>query len=361
MKKRIFILTLLVSIFSSAQIFAFGVKVDGDFGGKTSLCDLGVVFNNSKQTALFSTGICFGAIKAPVKEEITIDKGYLYGGTYTEKVVVDKALSLYTESFGDPAHEPIILIMGAMSSAVWWPDEFCSQLAKMGRYVIRYDHRDTGKSTSYEPGQAPYSVEELADDVVRVIDGYGLEAAHLVGMSLGGFLSQLVALKYPKRVKSLTLIASERLADADPDMPAFDPAIIEYHQRAESLDWSDRDAVVAYQVGAWRINSGTAHAFDAEKIQNIAELNFDRTPNILTTFNHTTLGGGERWLGRLNEIAVPTLIIHGTEDPVLPYVHGLALKDAIRGSKMLTLEGTGHELHHEDWPRIIQAIKGQTS
>ncbi len=162
-------------------------------------------------------------------------------------------------------------------------------------------------------------------------------------------------------MKSLTLIASERLADADPDMPAFDPAIIEYHQRAESLDWSDRDAVVAYQVGAWRINSGTAHAFDAEKIQNIAELNFDRTPNILTTFNHTTLGGGERWLGRLNEIAVPTLIIHGTEDPVLPYVHGLALKDAIRGSKMLTLEGTGHELHHEDWPRIIRAIKGQTS
>ncbi|MFX0993132.1 alpha/beta fold hydrolase, partial [Escherichia coli] len=100
-----------------------------------------------------------------------------------EKVVVDKAISLHTESFGDPAHEPIILIMGAMASAVWWPDEFCSQLAKMGRYVIRYDHRDTGKSTSYEPGQAPYSVEELADDVVRVIDGYGLEAAHLVGMS----------------------------------------------------------------------------------------------------------------------------------------------------------------------------------
>ncbi|MCV5578939.1 alpha/beta fold hydrolase, partial [Escherichia coli] len=211
-----------------------------------------------------------------------------------EKVVVDKAISLYTESFGDPAHEPIILIMGAMSSAVWWPDEFCSQLAKMGRYVIRYDHRDTGKSTSYEPGQAPYSVEELADDVVRVIDGYGLEAAHLVGMSSGAFLSQLVALKYPKRVKSLTLIASERLADADPDMPAFDPAIIEYHQRAESLDWSDRDAVVAYQVGAWRIISGTAHAFDAEKIQNIAVLEFDRTPNILTTFNHTTSGGGER-------------------------------------------------------------------
>lgn len=99
MKKRIFILTLLISIFSSTQIFAFGVKVDGDFGGKTSLCDLGVVFNNSKQTALFSTGICFGAIKAPVKEEITIDKGYLYGGTYTEKVVVDKAFPVFGAFF----------------------------------------------------------------------------------------------------------------------------------------------------------------------------------------------------------------------------------------------------------------------
>lgn len=79
-----------------------------------------------------------------------------------EKIVFDNAISLYTESFGDPTHEPIILIMGAMSSAVWWPSEFCSQLAAMNHYVIRYDHRDTGQSTSYEPGKAPYSVEELA-------------------------------------------------------------------------------------------------------------------------------------------------------------------------------------------------------
>ncbi|EPG8346829.1 alpha/beta fold hydrolase, partial [Klebsiella oxytoca] len=283
------------------------------------------------------------------------------GNTMEAKVVNDNDISLYTESFGNSAHEPIILVMGAMSSAVWWPDDFCAQLASMDRYVIRYDHRDTGKSTSYEPGQASYSVEELADDVVRIIGGYGLDAAHLVGMSLGGFLSQLVALKYPDRVKSLTLIASERLAEADPDMPPFDPAIMEYHQQAGSLDWSDKDSVVEYQVGAWRINSGTAHVFDAEKIRQIAQLNFDRTPNILTTFNHTTLGGGEEWLGRLNEITASTLIIHGTEDPVLPYAHGLALKDAIRDSKLVTLNGTGHELHHEDWPVIIQALKNQTS
>lgn len=276
------------------------------------------------------------------------------------RLVTQSGISLYTESFGSSAHEPVILIMGAMSSAVWWPDEFCNRLAAMGRYVIRYDHRDTGKSTSYESGQAPYSVEDLADDAIRVLSGYGLNAAHLVGMSLGGFISQLIALKYPDRVKSLTLISSERLAETDPDMPPFDPAILEYHQQAETLDWSDRDAVVEYQVGAWRINSGTAHVFDAEKIRQIAQANFDRTPNILTTLNHTTLGGGDEWLGRLNEITASTLIIHGTEDPVLPYAHALALKSEIQNSELLTLPGVGHELHHEDWPTILQALKKNT-
>ncbi|MBZ2188828.1 alpha/beta fold hydrolase [Alcanivorax sp. JB21] len=277
------------------------------------------------------------------------------------KVVADAGISLYTESFGNPDHEPVVLVMGAMSSAVWWPDDFCIRLTEIDRYVIRYDHRDTGKSTSYEPGEAPYSVEHLADDVVRVMDGYGLPAAHLVGMSLGGFLSQLVALKYPSRVKSLTLISSERLADTDPDMPTLSPAVIDYHQQAGALDWSDRDAVVEYQVGAWRINAGTAHVFETEKIRKIAQESYDRTQDILTTFNHTTLGGGEEWLDRLNEITAPTLIIHGTEDPVLPYAHGLALKDAIRHSELLTLQGAGHELHSADWPVIIQALKKQTS
>ncbi|MFA0813774.1 alpha/beta fold hydrolase [Microbulbifer epialgicus] len=278
-----------------------------------------------------------------------------------EKVVTDNDISLYSESFGTPADEPIVLIMGAMSSAVWWPVDFCTRLAAMDRYVIRYDHRDTGKSTSYEPGQAPYSIEELADDVVRIIDGYDLEAAHLVGMSLGGFLSQLVALKYPNQVKSLTLISSERLAETDPDIPPIDPSILEYHQRAATLDWTDRDAVVEYQVGAWGISSGSAHVFNSELIRQIAQENFDRTPNILTTFNHSTLGGGKEWLGRLNEITVSTLIIHGTEDLVLPYTHGLALKAAIRNSELLTLQGSGHELHPEDWQVILPALKNQTS
>ena len=120
-------------------------------------------------------------------------------------------VSLNCETFGSPADAPILLIMGAMSSAVWWPEEFCRLLASRNRYVIRYDHRDTGRSTSFPPGQATYSVENLGDDAVGVLDGLGIGQAHLVGMSLGGYLSQLLALKYPGRVSTLTLIASERL------------------------------------------------------------------------------------------------------------------------------------------------------
>jgi pimeloyl-ACP methyl ester carboxylesterase len=96
----------------------------------------------------------------------------------------------------------------------------------VGRYVIRYDHRDTGRSTSYEPGQISYSVEDLADDVCCILDGYGIQTAHAMGMSLGGYLAQLIALKHSQRIKSLTLIASERLAEIDSTMPGIDPSVL---------------------------------------------------------------------------------------------------------------------------------------
>lgn len=268
---------------------------------------------------------------------------------------------LYTESFGDPSHPSVLLVMGAMSSAVWWPDEFCRQLACRGRRVIRYDHRDTGKSVSYPPGQASYTVEDLADDVIRVLDGYGISYAHLVGMSLGGLLSQLVALKFPNYVRSLTLIASERLAQEVPGMPQMDPSILEYHARAGDLDWSDRDAVIDYQVGAWRLLSGSAHAFDESAIRAMAATDFDRTPNLKSTFNHASLEDLGPWADRLEEIQVPVLVVHGTEDPVLPYVHGLALRKAFPRGDLLTLKGTGHELHRADWESIIGAIVSHTA
>ena len=113
-------------------------------------------------------------------------------------------VSLHCEAVGDPSDPAVLLIMGAMSSGVWWPEDLCRRLADRGRYVIRYDHRDTGRSTSYAPGEGTYTVEDLADDAVGVLDGHGIDGAHIVGMSLGGYLAQLVALKYLGRALTLT-------------------------------------------------------------------------------------------------------------------------------------------------------------
>jgi pimeloyl-ACP methyl ester carboxylesterase len=270
-------------------------------------------------------------------------------------------VELHTESFGNPSDPVALLIMGAMASAVWWPEEFCGQFAGRGRYVIRYDQRDTGRSTSYEPGQCSYTVEDLADDAAGVLDAYRIERAHLIGMSLGGFLAQLVALKYARRVLSLTLIASERLAATDPAMPPIDPRVLAYHAGAGGLDWSDREAVADYQVGGWRLLAGSARPFDEAAIREMSHADFDRTPNLLTAMNHALLTGGELWFGRLDEIAAPALVIHGTEDPVLGYAHGVALVEALPGATLLTLEGAGHELHRSDWGTMLDAIERHTS
>ena len=278
----------------------------------------------------------------------------------SKQIKVD-GVDLYTESFGNPSDSTILLIMGAMASAVWWPEEFCRQLADRHRFVIRYDHRDTGRSTSYRPGQIEYSVEDLADDAVGVLNAYGIDRANLVGMSLGGFLSQLIALKYPHRVLSLTLIASERLGPEDPAMPPMDPKVPAYHAQAHTLNWSNREDVVEYGVGAWRLLAGSAHPFDEATIRTQAAQDFERTTNLLTTMNHTLLSGGEQWFGRLNEVHVPALVIHGTEDPVLPYAHGVALARALPHARLLTLKGTGHEVHRNDWGTIIDAVEHHTA
>ncbi len=277
------------------------------------------------------------------------------------KTIDTRGVNLNAESFGSESDPVILLIMGAMASGVWWPEQLCERLAARGRFVIRYDHRDTGGSTSYPPGATPYSVVDLADDALAVLDGFGVERAHLVGMSLGGYLAQLAALKAPARVLTLTLIASERLADTDPEMPPMSPALGEYHARAADLDWTDRAAVVEYNVGAWKILSGSAHDFDEALIREMAEADFDRTPDPRTPMNHGQLGGGEEWLGRLSEIQAPALVIHGTEDPVLPYEHGLALARDLPRTTLLTLTGTGHELHPDDWPTILDAIERHTA
>jgi pimeloyl-ACP methyl ester carboxylesterase len=125
-------------------------------------------------------------------------------------------------------------------------------------------------------------VEDLADDAFGVLEAYGIRRAHVIGMSLCGHLCQIIGLKHPEHAKSLALIASEALEEADPNIPSIAPAVLPYHAKAADLDRTDRAAVLQYQLGAWRLLSGSAHPFDEDAIRAIAGADFDRTPNPLS-------------------------------------------------------------------------------
>ncbi|WEX07942.1 alpha/beta hydrolase [Chelativorans sp. AA-79] len=265
-----------------------------------------------------------------------------------------------TEAFGDASHPPVVLIMGGMASMLWWPEGFCRRLAEHGRFVIRYDQRDSGLSTKYPPGQPGYGYGDAVDDVFRVLDGYGISAAHIIGFSLGGMVGQGAALKKPERVRSLTAISTSPLGVDTSHLPASGEAWLE-HMNLE-VDWSDRADAVAYLVDDARLTAGTAHPFDETRTRTFIEQDFDRSGGYLSATNHSILFDvGEAWRNRLHEMKPPLLVIHGTADPVFPPEYGAALAAEVDGARLVRIEGGGHELHPEDWDRIISAITEHTS
>jgi pimeloyl-ACP methyl ester carboxylesterase len=280
----------------------------------------------------------------------------------TERMIRSNGAELATEAFGDPAHPPLLLIMGGMASMLWWPDEFCRKLASHGRYVVRYDQRDTGHSTKYPPGNAPYTLDDFVKDAIGVLDEYGIAGAHIVGMSLGGMIGQLAAVGYPSRVLSLTAISSTPVGADSTRLPASDEAWFEHQATtSETVDWSDRAQVIAFMVDDARMTASTAHPFDEARVKAFIERDYDRAGGYLNATNHGVLMSEVSTRSRLQEIRVPLLVIHGTTDPVFPIEHGIALSKAVPDSKVIRIEGGGHELHPADWDMIIGAVLAQTS
>ena len=281
-----------------------------------------------------------------------------------EGIVQANGVDLCVETFGDATHPAILLIMGSSASMDWWEDEFCERLAAGSRFVIRYDHRDTGRSVSYKPGAPQYTLHDLAADAASLLDTFGLASAHLVGMSMGGGIAQLVALDHPDRVASLTLISTSPAGPGpdDPDLPAMSEATVAQFTEAGEPDWSDRGAVVDYMVHLARVSAGRSRPFDEAAFRDLAGRVFDRTVNNASSMtNHTAMDGGDRWRERLGELSAPTLVVHGTEDPVLPYGHALALAREIPGAELLVLEQTGHEVPRAVWDVLVPAILEHTS
>ena len=277
-----------------------------------------------------------------------------------ERMIEANGVELCTEAFGDPADPPVLLIMGTGASMLWWEEGFCRMLADGGRFVIRYDHRDTGRSVTSEPGRPGYTGADLVADAAGVLDAYGVRRAHVVGVSAGGAFAQLLALSYPDRVQSLGLISTSPVRPVDRALPS--PAA-EFGRFVSTMtvDWSDEESVIEFQVEYSRMLAGGLRPFDESAMRDLVGRDVERARDVAAAQNHDLISEGELPSGPLSSIAVPTLVIHGTVDPMFPIGHGEALAAEIPGARLLRLEGAGHGVERHDWDTIIRAILQHTA
>jgi pimeloyl-ACP methyl ester carboxylesterase len=274
-------------------------------------------------------------------------------------------LELCYETFGEPGAPPALLVMGLGTQLVGWPDGFCAELAARGFHVIRYDNRDTGRSTHLRHVRPPtnaqllrrdrraaaYDLGDMAADGAGLLEALGLDRAHVVGASMGGMIAQLIAARFPERVLSLASIMSNT-GHRWRGMPGLRiyPMFLRRPAR-------DRDGAVAAAVEAFRRIGSPGTAFEEAEIRDIAERSWDRGHDPAGTARQLAaiLTSGDRG-AELRRIAAPTVVIHGTKDRMVTPSGARATARAIPGSELVWIEGMGHDLPREAWPRILDAI-----
>jgi pimeloyl-ACP methyl ester carboxylesterase len=270
----------------------------------------------------------------------------------SERPLPVNGVEVCVQTFGEPTDPAVLLIAGASSSMTSWEDEFCTRLAN--RYVIRYDHRDTGRSTTCPPGEPDYGFAELVEDAVGVLDALDVASAHVVGISMGGGIAQVVALDHPDRVATLTLISTSPAGPGADDLPPVSDEAVEFFSHLPQPDWSDRGSVVEHVVGVLRWFA--RGEFDEATVRAGVERDLDRAVDFRSSNNHQMAGGGEPWRARLDEVRAPTLVLHGTDDPLFGLAHAEALVAEIPNATLVTLPGVGHELPRSSWDVVVPAI-----
>lgn len=254
------------------------------------------------------------------------------------------------ETVGDPADEPMLLVMGFGAQLVYWPPDFLAQLAGHGYFVVVYDNRDVGLSTRFSSFSS-YSLDDMAADGLGLLDALGIDAAHLVGVSLGGFLVQLMAIGHPSRVRSLCSIMS---TTGDPSVPAPTPeamaALVE--QPASDEDGYVEQAVrIAHVIGSRRIG------IDEEWVRARARATFARGVYAEGRMRQgMAVAAARDRTAALAGVAVPTVVIHGADDPLVNVAGGEATAKAIPDADLVVIPGMGHDLPRPAWPTIIGAI-----
>jgi pimeloyl-ACP methyl ester carboxylesterase len=275
-------------------------------------------------------------------------------------------VELEYETVGDPAGRPLLLVQGLGSQLISVEDGLCRELASRGFLVIRYDNRDVGLSTWFDDARPvnlaaiwggdhrslAYTLEDMADDAVAVLDAAGVASAHVAGISLGGMIAQLLATRHPDRVRSLASIMSTT-GNRAVGQPTGEAASVLVAPMP-----SDREGFVEQAVvNAEAISSGTAYPFDAEAVRQGAARSYDRAYHPRGTGRQfaAILAAGDR-TEALKAVRVPTLVVHGEEDQIIGVSGGEATAAAIPGARLLRVPGLGHELPPGFWPALADAL-----
>ena len=272
-----------------------------------------------------------------------------------ETMVPANGVDLCLETFGEPDAPAVLLIAAGARSMDWWEEGFCRLLAGGGRFVIRYDHRDTGRSTSFPAGDPPYTQVDMAEDALGVLDALGIARAHIVGLSLGGGLAQRLAVEDPPRLRTVTLMStSPGLVDQ--------PRATAVRRRPPGTDYSNRAAAVDELVACVSAIGGRLTA-DPEQLRQLAERVYDRTTDPAAACrNHWLAGCGPPVRDRLGTVDVPTLIMHGTADPLFSMAHPAALAREIPAARLVPLPGVGHEFPPQAvWDVVVAELLRHTA
>jgi pimeloyl-ACP methyl ester carboxylesterase len=283
--------------------------------------------------------------------------------------VTANCIQIEYDTFGDSSSPALLLIMGAGGQMIFWDFEFCELLAKRGHFVIRFDNRDVGLSTKFEKAGIPdmmaamkgkpvcsaYSLEDMADDAVGLLDALGIEKAHICGASMGGMIAQIISYRYPERVLSLTSIMS---STGNPELPQIKPDVLAAVFKPVP---EEREAYIEHNVNLWRTLWSPGFPFDEKRLRTIMAESYDRSyyPQGMARQSAAVLAHGYR-RSSIASIKVPTLVIHGDEDPLMSVEGGKEIAQLIPGAKLLIIDGMGHDMPKEAWSKIIDAISNHT-
>ena len=277
------------------------------------------------------------------------------------------------ETFGHPSDRPLLLIMGLGSQLIRWPSGLCERLAEFGHLVIRFDHRDSGLSTKFdelgipdqaetvrrafsgEPVEARYTLTDMAADCIGLLDALGIARAHICGLSMGGAIAQLIARVYPERTRSLISMMSTAEVFAE---PRPDPAAVKTLGRPSP---STREAYIEHTVELDRVTVGTGFPFDEARSRRLATQAYERGHYPAGMARHAAAAAQLGKLEDARSITAPTLVLHGSADPIVPLEWGRRTASAIPGASLTIIEGMGHELPEGARPQVVEAIAEHTT